>query len=412
MTEWTEPDARGIRTLTLFLRPKRRISGERRRRADQHSTVTQAVLEEEHCRLLRDLLVRFQGEWHWSRVLRVAGHERVEIANSLLAALLETGYVEIVERRDARGWLPHKVIPAAIEELRTLAGLPDLAALSSALSAALGYVPRTAPVQDLSAQLEAGRMDIRLRRARLMPFVDDWILSGRSGTRRDFALYATGDTKGIEDADWRWLESTAVLESAGIVDHTPLLLVGGGFSLVAAHGRRLDVPAAHGPLGLPAAAIAGAMSIASPPAWIVIENRTVFDKACALRPACGVVWVPGYAPTWWLAAVEALLERASTRLVLACDPDPAGIEIALRVIRLWNVRGLLWKTVGMDATDLQILPARKPLTTWDRAALERLRDLPPGLSDLRRALLESGVKGEQEGFFDHTRLSALVEGES
>jgi hypothetical protein len=408
MTEWSEPDARGVRTLTLFLRPKRRISGERRRRVDRHTALTEVQLEQEHRRLLRDLLVRFQGEWHWNRVLRVAGHERVEIASSLVEALLERGYVEIVERRDARGWQPHKVIPVATEALRGLGGLPDLAALSSELATARAYVPRTAPVQELSSQLEAGRMDIRLRRARLMPFVDDWILSGRSGTRRDFALYATGDTKGVEDADWRWLEASSVLEPAGIVDHIPLLLVGGVFSLIDARECRLDVAAAQGPLGLPESAITRAKSITSPPAWIVIENRTVFDKACALQPTCGVLWVPGYAPNWWLAAVEALLERASASLVLACDPDPAGIEISLRVIRLWEVRGLAWKTVGMNAADLLSLPSRRELTTWDRATLERLSDLPPGLSDLRLALLESGVKGEQEGFFDESRLSALL----
>lgn len=412
MTEWSEPDARGIRTLTLFLRPKRRISGERRRRADQHTALTEALLEEEHRSLLRDLLVRFRGEWHWNRVLQVAGHERVEIASSLMEALLEMGYVEIVDRRDARGWQTHKVIPVAMEVLRALAGLPDLAKLSSALAAARAYVPQTAPVQELSTDLESGRVEIRLRRARLIPFLDSWILGSRSGTRRDFALYATGDTKGIEDADWRWLESRAVLEPAGIVDHVPLLLVGGGFSLVDAHERRLDVAGAQGPLGLPAAAIVGAISITSPPAWIVIENRTVFDKACVLRPTSGVLWVPGYAPNWWLAAVEALLERASARLVLACDPDPAGIEIALRVITLWDVRGLAWTTAGMNASDFQYLASRRPLTAWDRAALERLRDIPSELSGLRRALLESGVKGEQEGFFDETQLSALVRGGS
>lgn len=412
MTEWSEPDARGIRTLTVFLRPKRRISGERRRRADRHTALTEALLEEDHRKLLRDLLVRFQGEWHWTRVLRVAGHERVEIASSLLGVLLEQGYVEIVERRDARGWQPHKVIPVAMEALRGLAGLPDLAALSNELAAARAYVPRTAPARELSAQLETGRMDIRVRRARLMPFIDDWILSGRSGTRRDFALYATGDTKGIEDADWRWFEASSVLEPAGIVDHVPLLLAGGSFSLIDAHDRRLDVAGAQGPLGLPATAIVSAMSMVSPSAWIVIENRTVFDKACALHSPHGVLWVPGYAPNWWLATVEALLDRASASLVLACDPDPAGIEIALRVIRLWDMRGLAWKTAGMNAADLQNLPSRRPLTTWDRAALERLFDLPHGLGDLRLALLESGFKGEQEGFFDESRLSALIKGGS
>lgn len=412
MTEWSEPDARGIRTLTLYLRPKRRISGERRRRTDLQTGLTEALLEEDHRQLLRDLLARFQGEWHWSRVLQTAGHARVEIANSLAATLVEKGYVELVERRDVRGWQLYKVIPIAMEPLRALAGLPDLAALSNALAVAQAYAPRTAPVQQLSSQLETGRIDIRLRRARLIPLVDEWILSGRSGTRRDFALFATGDTKGIEDADWRWLELNSVLEPAGIVDHIPLLLVGGNVSFLDLAERRLDVAAAQGPLGLPATVINRLKAAAPPRAWIVIENRTVFDKACILHPSCGVLWVPGYAPNWWLVAVDALLERASARLVLACDPDPAGIEIALRVIRLWEVRGLAWKTEGMSATDLKSLPSRRQLSTWDRVTLERLADLPLELRNLRQELLESGVKGEQEGFFDETRISALVRREA
>jgi hypothetical protein len=66
----------------------------------------------------------------------------------------------------------------------------------------------------------------------------------------------------------------------------------------------------------------------------------------------------------------------------------------------------------MSAADLLSLPSHRALTTWDCETLERLTELPPDLRDLRQALLESGVKGEQEGFFDETRIAALVRGEA
>lgn len=408
MTEWSAPDERGIRTRVLYVKPKRRISGERHRAAIRAADAGQVVLDDAHRTLLRDLLRRFKGAWRWNRILRVAGEARVELAYSLVSVLLAAGYVDAVERRDARGWQPYLITPLTRRELQRLAGLPDDESMQASLEVALRYAGETTLTQQLRLQLDTGRIDIRLRRALLLSHLDRWLAEKRTGTRRDFALLATGETKGIEDADWRWLEANDVLEPAGIVEHAPLLLVGGMVSLSYAAGQRLDIAAANGPLGLPAAALTHVVTAPSPTAWVIIENRTVFDRACTLPATTGLLWVPGHAPHWWLEAVSRLLHCAPAPTIVACDPDPAGIEIAARLLALWEDRGLAWQLAGMDGGALDALPARRALSPWDRDALSRLSGLPPALESLRQALLDRGAKGEQEGFFDDARLRTLL----
>lgn len=408
MTEWSAPDERGIRTHIVHVSPRRRISGERHRAAEKIVPVGRVVLDNERRNLLKKILGRFDGAWKWERVLSLAGHERVDLVYELLTMLLEAGYVKLIERRDSRGWQPIRIEPTADAELRTLAGIPDPSEAIEALNNAMQYQARTEFAHKLQATLSAGRLDVRLRRARLLPFLDQWLDVGRSGTKRDFALFAAGHTKGIEDADWRWLEANDVLEGAGIVEHIPLLLVGGIFTLNGTDQRRLDISMAGGPLGIPLSAIIGSIDTTPPASWIVIENRTAFDKVSVLSTNAGVLWLPGYAPTWWLEAVGALLDRAPARAVVACDPDPAGIEIALRVIALWEQRGLRWSTSGMDAAALEALPSRIPLSPWDKATLSRVGEIPAPLEVLRQTLMAIGQKGEQEGYFNDVRVSALV----
>lgn len=411
MTEWSEPDERGVRTQIVHVSPRRRISGERHRVAEKITSVNQVVLDDERRSLLKDILRRFKSAWKWDRILAMAGHGRVELARELLSMLLEAGYVKLIERRDVRGWQPVRIEPIADRELRALAGIPEHDETMAALGSAMQYQGQSEFAHKLQATLGAGRLDVRLRRARLIPLLDRWLEAGRLGTRRDFALFATGHTKGVEDADWRWLEVNKVLEPAGIVEHIPLVLVAGAFSLIDSDQRRLDVEMARGPIGFPLSAVKNSVKAIPPAAWIIIENRTVFDKASALPSNVGLLWVPGYAPTWWLSIVEALLNLAPARVVIACDPDPAGIEIAARALTLWQRRELPWRIVGMDAAALDALPCHAALSAWDRAALVRMGELPAPLEAFRQALATYGKKGEQEGYFNDTRLAALISSE-
>src|SRR5688572_14266637 len=118
MTEWSEPDERGVRTHVVHVSPRRQISGERHRVADKVTSVSQVVLDDDRRFLLKDILGRCKSTWKWDRILEMAGHERVELAHELLSILLEAGYVKLIERRDARGWMPVRVEPTAARELR------------------------------------------------------------------------------------------------------------------------------------------------------------------------------------------------------------------------------------------------------------------------------------------------------
>lgn len=113
-----------------------------------------------------------------------------------------------------------------------------------------------------------------------------------------------------------------------------------------------------------------------------------------------VVWLPGFPPGWWQEGMRQLLAGAPAPAEIACDPDPAGIAIALQAAALWEAAHLPWLPFAMQRDDLLTAPRRKPLTDHDRQQLARLlaRPLPLPLRQLADALLELGEKAEQEAY--------------
>ena len=95
-----------------------------------------------------------------------------------------------------------------------------------------------------------------------------------------------------------------------------------------------------------------------------------------------------------------LLAAAPAPAEIACDPDPAGIAIALQAARLWEASNLPWLPFAMHRDDLLATRQRKPLTEHDRQQLSQLLagKLPPVLSQLAATLLELGEKAEQEAY--------------
>lgn len=94
-----------------------------------------------------------------------------------------------------------------------------------------------------------------------------------------------------------------------------------------------------------------------------------------------------------------LLRLSPAPALIACDPDPAGIEIALQAGELWNASGLTWHPWMMDSETLENLEQRQPLSEHDRERLAALgeRELPETLRDLLEWMLVHNEKGEQEG---------------
>ena len=114
-----------------------------------------------------------------------------------------------------------------------------------------------------------------------------------------------------------------------------------------------------------------------------------------------MIWLPGFPPNWWRKAVGHLLDLTPAPAYIACDPDPAGIAIAMQAGELWQQRQLAWYPWKMGTDNLSGLTARKALTESDRLQLESLLvagTLPAMLVELARWMLEHAEKGEQEGY--------------
>ncbi len=313
----------------------------------------------------------------WPTLLALAGGDGFEIAYNVLEALLTSGRVAVEEVFQQGRWQPVWVEFLDLPALRCALGLPARGATKRAQEAA---------------------------RAELLASLEHWNADPArpaQATRRDFAQYARGDTKGITSAEWEWLEIQVDLAACGIGNHTPLLCIAAPIYLFLPQGR-LDLAATPDFLGLSPATLA--VATGSDPGisgWTLVENRTSFERVARNRSNNeGVLWLPGFPPGWWQAAVVRLLALAPAPARIACDPDPAGIEIALTAGKLWEAAKLDWHPWRMDAVDLSSLAARKPLTPRDRERLTLLLagNLPEELYALALAMQAHDEKGEQEGY--------------
>lgn len=336
----------------------------------------------------------------WRTLLADAGHDRLEAARALLDWLLNAGWIVSEEVRTRTGWEALWIEFRQPAELRSALGLADPARFSEQ------WAIRRAVIAAGSLNAYLGALDQlpskrAVERADLLEAIERWRDDSRFGTRRDFALFARGSTKKISPAEWQWLEDQLSLETAGIERHTPLLLLRGPMKLVTAMGA-IDVQAAPDFIGLTVATVLQVQSIVSSAhRWRVVENRTSFERvARAHGSQDAIVWVPGFAPHWWLEAMASLLGFAPADAFIACDPDPSGIEIAVAVGKVWEAAKLAWVPWMMSAAALQNLPLRMPLSPFDRAKLDGLlrQRLPSDLEGLANWMNEHGVKGEQEGF--------------
>lgn len=312
----------------------------------------------------------------WNSLLAIAGSEGFDTAHDLFGALLEGGWIVVDEAWRGGRWLPLWVEFCDLRALRHALGVPEPGAKKAAQETA-----RT----ELLAALERWNEEPT---------------SPTQATRRDFALFARGNTKGISAAEWKWLETQTDLAACGIGEHTPLLCIAAPLVLETPRGK-VDL-AAGDFLGLPPKTMTSTVTtLGFVRTWTLIENRTSFERHVLRRDIDeGVIWLPGFPPGWWQIAITRLLALAPAPARIACDPDPAGIEIALAAGRHWDTAGLPWTPWRMDTADLAALALRKPLTERDEARLEALgaRTLPPPLRALADWLLRNREKGEQEGY--------------
>lgn len=356
----------------------------------------------------RELLTRWVrrgGNSRWETLRNDAGVTSINLAESLREWLLREGWAVVVEQRQHNEWWPQSLELRNLPQLRAALGISDKeqdtqrwqairAELKSICNDDL-HTPALFALDKLPVRYALARFDLIISLQR-------WQDAQKSGTRRDFALFARDDTKRVSEAEWNWLEQTLDLAEFRIERHTPLLLFSASLTLTLPHGQ-LDL-STHPDFAALTPATVQTVTDASGTIsrWQLVENRTSFERVARQRePDVGVIWLPGFPPGWWLNAVKHLLDLAPARAYIACDPDPAGIAIALKAAELWRECGIEWQPWKMTSTDLATLRVRKPLTEVDRLQLATLRQelaLTAQLTELAEWMVEHGEKGEQEGY--------------
>jgi hypothetical protein len=352
----------------------------------------------------RDLLLLWldgAAKRRWNTLLERAGNARFGAAHELLDALLRAGLIETDESRERGQWKIQHVTFIERVALRAALGLPDVDALRRQLANELATPPLDARLLPPWAELNDYPPTRGLERCALLRKLDAWIAGNRFGTRRDFALFARGATKAISSAEWQWLETLTEFPAFGIERHTPALWLRA--PLILRFGdKSIDLSAAPDMIGISPETLKRLDSVEGDiGCWRLIENRTSFERVAREQGAAdGVIWLPGYAPGWWKAVVERLLHCKPAPAQIACDPDPAGIHIALDAGALWQVCGLAWSPWKMDTPTLLQLDTRAPLSSHDKVLLEQLsaRALPAPLHELANWMQTHGEKGEQEGY--------------
>jgi len=396
---WSPPDGEGISTLTVPVGATSTLRGRRRRRgAGSHPEAVSTWPAE-----WRELAARWLkgGERRrWTTLIRLAGSHHTSLAQHLLDALLHAGLVEVEESRHHATWEVRWVRFTGGGALREALGLPDRAAEAAAWEAAAAT-----PLTDSRLAIARTSLDrlppaTALRRLALLRALERWSAEERFGTRRDFALFARGHTKGITAGEWQWLAATCDLARLAVADHTPAIRLAAPLTLRTESGR-LELAATGEWLGLTPATVAATVATEGTiESWRLVENRTSFERVARRHGGrAAVVWLPGYPAPWWCEAIAHLLHLAPAPAWIACDPDPAGIQICLHAARLWEAAGLAWRPWHMDEASLDRLPVRLPLTEGDQRLLDRLAEqpLPAELAALAAAMRERGEKGEQEG---------------
>lgn len=400
LEDWPAPGADGISVRVLDVGAKTTLRGRRLRRALNANTSVVATWPA----AWRDLLLQWldgAAKRRWNTLLERAGNAGFGAAHDLLDALLRAGLAETDEMRGRGQWKIQQVTFIERAALRAALGLPDADALRAQLASELSSPPQDARLLPLWAELTDYPPARALERCALLRKLEAWIAGHRFGTRRDFALFARGATKAVSSAEWTWLESLADFAAFAIERHTPALWLRAPLTLRFGE-KNIALCAIPDMLGISPATLAlldGADGEIV--CWRLVENRTSFERVAREHGATdGVIWLPGFAPGWWKAAVERLLLCKPAPAQIACDPDPAGIHIALDAGAVWQACGLDWSPWKMDAHDLMQLNARLPLSSHDKVLLEQMkaRLLPPALQDLAQWMTAHGEKGEQESY--------------
>lgn len=380
-----------------------RLHKKRRRYADNTPSPL-ATLPAEWRELLVQWL-RLGGNSRWETLLKKAGIAQKTTAETLLEWLLNNGWVVVDEVRQHGDWWPYRVELQNQKTLRHQFGLPDMDDVTmhwqSLRSELQVEAENNVHLHTALATLDGMPLNRAINRAMLVKFLLTWEADERVGTYRDFSLYARGATKEISKTEWDWLDTHFDLTELNIEQHTPLLMISADLTLRNTQGE-MQLKISPDFAALTPTTVSNIQSASGNiSAWILVENRTSFERIARKRQAYeAVVWLPGFPPSWWQTAMRHLLSIAPAPAQVSCDPDPAGIAIALSVIRLWQSLDLHADAFYMDVRYLENIAQPQTLNQYDQQLLEQLlsQDLPNTLYELATYIKTNQIKGEQEAY--------------
>ncbi|EAT16959.1 hypothetical protein HTZ97_07270 [Desulfuromonas acetoxidans] len=336
----------------------------------------------------------------WSTIRKKAGFTGTLLAEDLISLLLNHGWLETEEKRTSQGWEKTWITFLYYEDLREKLGLVNRTTLQEQADNLEGEFR---PILLCAADhLTAFGPETRLKRHGLLCSLDKWITEKRFGTKRDFSLFARGTTKAITSSEWDWLESNIDFEEVGISGHTPLLYIKLP-SVVSTEEGALDLRLLPGQIGLTQQQILTITKINNPiSCWRFVENLTSFERVVKNSASEeGIVWLPGFAPSWWQICIKHLLQLSATPVFIASDPDPAGLHIASQVGSLCAELGVDWSPWKMDPSFFSESSSLSMLTVHDKNLLRSFiasEHRHPDLLILADWIEKNGLKGEQELF--------------
>jgi hypothetical protein len=359
----------------------------------------------------------------WDTLLKIAidrgGLGQIDVADSLVQFLAESGAVILEQRRERSAWKNSALLWRDYEALNAALGLTTSASRRAAFDAewdAAKHIEwQRSVLADACRSLSNMPPDQGRARLTLLIKLNDWLASGRTGTRYEFSLFGFGQTKHeISQSEWSWLEENVGLEDCGILRHAPALWIAGDFQLQIG-SRWLDIGAACDAVALTPSTLdklAAAQSRATH--YRLIENRTSFERLArysSSNPGEIILWLPGYAPSWWRTAASRLLESYPAPARISCDADPDGVQIAMQAATLWTARGLTWEPWAMHASDAARSAHKLQMTGRDMQLAQRLLDegnAPPAFAELLHWCMEHECKAEQENWIgsEHTPRAA------
>lgn len=242
--------------------------------------------------------------------------------------------------------------------------------------------------------------DALKRRLDLMFQVAHWRDSGQQGMRQDFALSVRDGTKAIEANEWKWLDTVFDLERLGISRFAQTAWLAGEVELCWSN-RKMELSAVHF-LGIPLKDMQHLERLEGVQQWWLIENRTSFERNARKLPhGTLLLWMPGRPSLGWQAMMAHLLTKAPCPAWISADADPAGVDIACAVGRLWEQAGLTWEAHQMSSVELTQTKQKWDLTPRDRLLLQNLlarEALPATLRTLCETMQREDRKAEQEAW--------------